>query len=171
MQNQLEFLNLGFFNIDLPANWDAHFFPSVESKLRLIKDEATVIIEYFLFPGTDSQANLDFFYQENVTELQRTAVGLIYEEDDEEIEYELVVENKGSFIRYFFHATGGFIFRLILVGSWEPRDEDDLRNVLKGLTINNAPPQEIGEITPGSFYFDHESWFRVGSMYSKRGGL
>ena len=30
-------LNLGAFNITMPERWDAQFFPSIETKLRLVK--------------------------------------------------------------------------------------------------------------------------------------
>jgi len=170
MQNQLELLNLGFFNIDLPAGWDAHFFPSIEFKLRLVKDDSIVIFEYFLAPESESESILGFFYQENISELQRNVNGVVFEEDYEDRGYEVLVENNHEFRKYFFHSIDRLIFRLTLTGTWEPQDEDEIRTVLKSISSNEISPELTSEIVLAPFEFEYENWFRVGAMYSKRGG-
>ena len=171
MQNELVLLDLGLFTIDLPARWDAHFFPSIPTKIRLVKDECVAVFEYFLAPVAASEGSLDFFYAENISELQRNVNGVVFEEDDEDVDYEVVVENKGEFRRYFFHGVGRFIFRITLTGSWEPQDEAEIRAMLKSSIISVDSTQSTSEIIMESFEFDHENWFRVGAMYSKREGL
>jgi len=170
VQNQLELLNLGFFNLDLPAGWDAHFFPSIESKLRLVKEESIVIFEYFLAPDLENEGILEFFYQENISELQRNVNGVVFEEDYDDRGYEVLVENDHEFRKYFFHSLDRLIFRLTLTGTWEPQDEDEIRTVLKSISGNEVSPQPTSEIVMAPFEFEYENWFRVGAMYSKRGG-
>lgn len=170
MKSESKFLNLGLFSFDLHERWDAHFFPKIESKLRLVKDEAVVMVEYFLTPQLESENSLDAFFDDHILELRRNVNGAIFDEE-EDTDYEILVENDGEFRRYFFLAEGRFIFRLTLSGSWEPQDEDEIRDMLKTLSVNGKPTETTSEINPASFDFDYQDWFQVGAMYSMRGGL
>jgi hypothetical protein len=169
MKTELHFLNLGSFNLNLPDRWDAHFFPKIESKVRLVKDESVVMVEHFLAPGTDASEALDSFYEDHIVDVQRNVNGAIFEEED--TDFEMLVENDGEFRRYFFFAANRYIFRFTLSGSWEPQDEDDVRAMVNGLEVNESSAQLTAEIVPAAFDFDYQSWFQVGAMYSKRGGL
>ena len=170
MHNQLEILDLGSFTIDLPPMWDAHFFPRIESKVRLVKDETILIIEYFLVPEADSENFIDVFYEDHILDLQRNINGVIFV-DEEDTEYEILFENDGEFRKYFFYGHSRFIFRFTLSGLWEPEDEDDIRSMLKNLSINADPTESTEEIILASFNFDYQDWFKFGAMYSRRGGL
>ena len=64
-----------------------------------------------------------------------------------------------------------FIFRFTLSGSWEPQDEDEIREMLTSLTVNGESAESATEMSPASFNFDYQDWFQVGAMYSMRGGL
>ena len=73
MQNQLVQLDLGPFSLGLPERWDAHFFPKIETKLRLVKDDCTVLIEHYLVPQVDSENALDLFFEDHILELKQIA--------------------------------------------------------------------------------------------------
>jgi len=170
MQNQLEILDLGSFTIGLPPMWDAHFFPRIESKVRLVKDETIVMIEYFLVPEAHSESFIDVFYEDHILDLQRNINGVIFE-DEEDTDYEILFENDGEFRRYFFCGSSRYILRFTMSGLWEPEDEDEIRSMLKNLTINAEPTESTEAIIPVSFDFDYQDWFKLGAMYSRRGGL
>jgi len=162
-------LNLGYFSITLPKRWDAQFFPSIETKLRLIKVDAVVIVEHYLVPDAEAEIFLDEFYDGHILDLQRSANGVIFF-DEEDTGYEILAENDGKFSRYFFHAAGKFIFRFTLSGPWEPADEDEIREMLSSLTLNGDVFESTQEIRLATFEINFEEWFRVGAMYSKIAG-
>ena len=170
MKSESNFLNLGLFHFALPERWDAHFFPRIESKVRLVKDDAVVMVEYFLVSESESAVTLDSFFEDHVVDLKQNVNGAIFDED-EDTEYEILVENNGEFRRYFFLAAKSFIFRFTLSGSWEPQDEDEIREMLSGLTVIGASMESTSGVTSASFDFDYQDWFQVGAMYSMRGGL
>jgi len=167
MDNELSHVALGVFNFDLPDRWDAHFFPNLDSKLRLVKDGSIVFVEYFLTPQTESQEVLDSFYVAHIVELQRSINGAIFD-DIEDTDYEILAEDNGEFCRYFFLAKGRYIFRFTLSGFWQPQDEDEIRGMLKGLTLSGEPSGTTDEITQMSFIFDYQNWVQIGGMYAKR---
>ena len=169
MKSEPNSLNLGLFHFDLPERWDAHFFPRIESKVRLVKDDVVVMVEYFLVSESESASALDSFYEDHMVDLKRNVNGAIFDEDD--TDYEILVENNGEFRRYFFLAAKSFIFRFTLSGSWEPQDEDEIREMLTSLTVNGESTESATEMSPASFNFDYQDWFQVGAMYSMRGGL
>jgi hypothetical protein len=162
-------LNLGAFNITMPERWDAQFFPSIETKLRLVKADSVVIVEHYLVPDAEAERFLDEFYGSHILDLQRSANGVIFF-DEEDTGYEILAENDGEFSRYFFHANGSFLFRLTLTGSWEPADEDEIREMLSSLTLHSDVIESTEEIRLATFEFDYQNWFRVGAMYSKIAG-
>ena len=166
MENGSELLNLGSFNFRLKARWAAQFFPSTETKLRLVKADAVVIVEHYLVPFAESESSLDEFYDGHILELQRSVNGVIFY-DEEETGYEILAENDGEFCRYFFHAEGRFIFRLTLSGSWEPMYEDEVRGMLGSFSLTRDVTESTEEISLASFEIDYQEWFRVGAMYSK----
>ena len=170
MQNQLVQLDLGPFSLGLPERWDAHFFPKIETKLRLVKDDCTVLIEHYLVPQVDSENALDLFFEDHILELKQNVNGIVFDAE-EDTDYEILVENNGEFRRYFFLSAGSFIFRFTLSGFWEPLDEDEVRSMIAGLTVNSEPSKSTDRIVPANFEFDYNDWFRLGAMYSKRGGL
>jgi hypothetical protein len=162
-------LNLGSFNITLPEKWDAQFFPSIETKLRLVKADSIVIIEHYLVPHAEAERFLDEFYDDHILDLQRSVNGVIFF-DEQDTDYEILAENSGAFCRYFFHAEGSFLFRFTLSGSWEPTDEDEVRAMLSSLTLNGDVTESTGEISLATFEIDFQNWFHVGAMYSKIAG-
>ena len=166
MESGSEQLNLGSFNFSLKTKWAAQFFPSSETKLRLVKNSAVVIVEHYLVPHADSKRSLDEFHDDHVMELQRSVNGAIFF-DEEETGYEILAENNGEFSRYFFYAERNFVFRLTLSGSWDTTDEDDVREMLTSLSLIDDVSLSTKQISLVSFEIDFQDWFRVGAMYSR----
>jgi len=158
-------LDLGSFKFTLPANWNAQFFPSIATKLRLVKSDCVVIVEHFLVSHTEAESSLDEFYDGHILDLQRSVNGVVFF-DEPGTGCEILAENDGAFCRYFFHAIGRFILRLNLSGTWEPTDEDEVREMLRTVTLNGDVSESTAEIGLANFEIDYHNWFRVGAMYS-----
>ena len=164
------YAELGYFSISIPERWDLHFFPNNNTKLRLVKDQCALLVEHFLVPSKDSSDIIDSFFEDHSLALRRKINGAIFDLEDE-LEYEVLAEEDGKFSRYFFYAAGRFIFRLILSGDWEPNDEDEIRTMLRRLKLNREIDMVTEEVILVPFEFEYKNWFRVGAMYSLRGGL
>ena len=160
-------LNLGSIEFILTKGWEAHFFPSIETKVRLVKGDSVAIVEHYVVPGEEAEGTLDSFYEDHILDLQRNVNGVIFF-DEEDTEYEILVENAGEFRRFFFLAAGRFIVRFTLSGSWEFQDEEEIREMLRSLSINSYHTEWTEEIRLVAFNFDHQDWFRVGAMYAMK---
>jgi len=166
MENGSEQLNLGPVSFSLRTGWSAQFFPSAETKLRLVKNSAVVIVEHYLTPNADSQRSLDEFHDDHVLDLQRSVNGAVFF-DEEETGYEILAENNGEFLRYFFYAERNFIFRFTLSGSWDTTDENEVRDMLASLTLIEDASMSTEEISLLPFEIDFQDWLRIGAMYSR----
>lgn len=166
MESGSEQLNLGPVNFRLRTGWSAQFFPSAETKLRLVKNSAVVIVEHYLMPHADSERSLDEFHDDHVLDLQRSVNGAVFF-DEEETGYEILSENDGEFSRYFFYAERNFIFRFTLSGSWNTTDEDEVREMLASLSLIIDVSMSTEQISLVPFEIDFQDWLRVGAMYSR----
>ena len=159
-------LNLGSFNFRLLAKWAAQFFPSAETKLRLVKNSAVVIVEHYLMTHDKPEISLDEFHDDHVLDLQRSVNGAIFY-DEEDTGYEILAENNGEFFKYFFLAEGNFVFRFTLSGSWDTADEDEIREMMSSLTLTDDAPMPAEKTGLAPFEIDFQDWLRVGAMYSR----
>jgi hypothetical protein len=163
-------LDLGSFKFNLAKGWEVHFFPSIETKVRLVKGDSVAIVEHYVVPADEAEGLLDSFYEDHILDLQRNVNGVIFF-DEEDTEYEILVENAGEFRRYFFLATDRYIVRFTLAGSWESQDEEEIREMLRSISINGCSTELTDEMRLVAFNFDHQGWLRVGAMYVMKENL
>ena len=131
------FLDLGSFVLSISSRWDVYFSPELSHEIRLTKGNAVGILEYYSLGGEDQLTTLDMYFEIESIRLKELINGAFIYDENEDI-YEISVEIDENFTKYFIGSSKDFVFRLTLINSWLPIDEEELFDCLKSITSKDV---------------------------------